>query len=119
MSRVCGWVTIGVLIFGISPVAWAAGDAATGQKNYQAYCTMCHGQSGKGDGSGAAALATKPKDFTDCARMQAMSDEDLFAVIKGGGPARQLSLDMPSWGEGLQDAEITDLVAYIRSFCQR
>ena len=49
--------------------------------------------------------------------MQAISDQELVAVIREGGPARHLSKDMPPWGKALQDQEIADLMAYIRSFC--
>ncbi len=112
------WAVACMLVLGVSPLARAAGDAAAGKENYQAYCAQCHGESGKGDGPNAATLAHKPKNFTDCARMQALSDQDLFAVISNGGPARQLSNDMASWGDALEDKEITDLVAYIRSFCK-
>jgi len=38
-------------------------------------------------------------------------------VIREGGPALHLSKDMPPWGIALQDQQIADLVAYIRSFC--
>lgn len=112
------WAVACTLILGVSPLARAAGDTATAQKNYRDYCATCHGEGGKGDGPKAATLATKPRDFTDCARIHTMSDEDLFAVIKEGGPARQLSKDMAAWGEALEDKEIADLVAYIRSFCK-
>ena len=118
MSRLIGWVTVGVLLFGVLPVTRAAGDAAAAKENYHEYCATCHGESGKGDGPKAATLATKPKDFTDCKQMQAITDEDMFAVIKDGGPARQLSRDMAAWGDALEDQEIADLVAYIRSFCK-
>ena len=108
---------MGMVMLGLAPGAPAAGDAAAGKELYTALCARCHGESGRGDGPAGALLETKPRDFTDCARMQAISDQELVAVIREGGPARHLSKDMPPWGKALQDQEIADLMAYIRSFC--
>ena len=99
------------------PVVSAAGDSVTGEELYTLSCARCHGERGRGDGPEGVLLATEPRDFTDCARMQALSDQELMKVIKEGGPARHLSKDMPRWGTVLQDQQIADLVAYIRSFC--
>ena len=66
-----------------------------------------------------SALTTKPRDFTDCARMKALSDETLFGAIKNGGEAVKLSKDMPAWKDGMDDDEIHDLVAYLRGLCNK
>ncbi|HEV8712358.1 MAG TPA: cytochrome c [Candidatus Binatia bacterium] len=108
---------VGMVMLGLAPGVLAAGDAAAGKELYTALCTRCHGDSGRGDGVDGARLATKPRDFTDCARMHAVDDQELMTVIKEGGPALHLSKDMPRWGKDLRDQQIADLVAYIRSFC--
>ena len=112
-----GIAAVGIVILGLALGALATGDAAAGRELYVLFCARCHGESGRGDGPAGALLETKPRDFTDCARMQAISDQELVAVIREGGPARHLSKDMPPWGKALQDQEIADLMAYIRSFC--
>ncbi len=94
-------------------------DMAAAEKNYKTFCAKCHGDTGKGNGSGAASLSTKPRDFTDCARMQKLSDDTLFNVIKNGGKANGLSPDMQAWSDGFDDSEIHDLVAYVRTFCKK
>src|SRR5262245_18822839 len=109
-------VVVGMVMFGLAPGVLAAGDAAAGKELYTALCTRCHGERGRGEGPDGATLATKPRDFTDCARMQTISDQELVTVIREGGPARHLSKDMSSCGSVLQDPQITDLVAYVRSF---
>src|SRR5713101_842523 len=109
-------IGVGIAIFGTALMASAAGDAAAGKEVYTALCTRCHGEKGRGDGPDGATLATKPRDFTDCARMQAISDQELMTVIREGGPALHLSKDMPPWGKALQDQQIADLVAYSRGF---
>ena len=108
---------MGIVMLSLAPVVSAAGDSVTGEELYTSLCTRCHGEKGRGDGQDGARLATKPRDFTDCARMQALSDQELVTVIREGGPARHLSKDMPPWDTALQDQQIADLVAYIRSFC--
>jgi mono/diheme cytochrome c family protein len=106
-----------MVLLGLAPGSLAAEDGAAGKALYPALCTRCHGEKGKGNGPDGATLATKPRDFTDCARMHALTDQELTTVIKEGGAARQLSKDMPPWGTVLQDQQIADLVAYLRSFC--
>jgi cytochrome c553 len=93
--------------------------ADSAQDNYTAFCAKCHGREGHGDGPSAASLATKPQDYTDCAAMHKISDDTMFKVIKGGGAAVGLPGDMPSWSDGLSDAEIHDLVVFIHTFCKK
>jgi mono/diheme cytochrome c family protein len=108
---------VGMVMLGLAPGVLAAGDAAGGKEIYTSLCTRCHGERGRGDGAEGARLATKPRDFTDCARMHAINDQELVTVIREGGATLHLSKDMPPWGTALQDQQIADLVAYIRSFC--
>lgn len=94
-------------------------DLKRGAATYKELCAKCHGGEGKGDGKVAAMLATKPNDLTDCARMKTFSDDRLFAIVKNGGAAEGLSKAMPAYAESLDDGEIRDSVAYIRSLCRR
>jgi len=87
--------------------------------NYTAFCVKCHGPTGHGDGPAAASLATKARDYTDCVTMHKITDETLFKAIKSGGAAVGLPTDMPSWGNGLSDQEITGLVKFVRGFCKK
>jgi mono/diheme cytochrome c family protein len=103
----------------IATPALVKADMSAAQKNYQTFCAKCHGDTGKGNGSGAATLTTKPHDFTDCTATEKLSDATLFNVIKNGGKANGLSPDMQGWSDGFDDSEIRDLVAYVRTFCKR
>jgi mono/diheme cytochrome c family protein len=96
-----------------------AADMAGAKQNYDTFCVKCHGPSGQGNGLAAASLSTKPRDFTDCARMSRISDDTMFNVIKNGGASAGLSKDMAAWGSGFEDGEIHDLVAYLRTFCKK
>jgi mono/diheme cytochrome c family protein len=113
----CGVIVgIAVAMAAATPVR---ADMAAAQKDYQTFCAKCHGDTGKGNGSAAATLSTKPRDFADCAAMQKISDATLFNVIKNGGKANGLSPDMQAWSDGFDDSEIHELVTYVRSFCKK
>jgi mono/diheme cytochrome c family protein len=94
-----------------------ATDVEEGKKLYGQYCGSCHGQSGKGDGPAAAALNPKPRDHTDKAYMSKLTDDDLLKVIKNGGASVGKSPLMPPWGASLNDNQIKDVIAYVRTLC--
>jgi cytochrome c oxidase cbb3-type subunit III len=94
-----------------------AEDSTAAQRTYKMFCTECHGRTGHGNGPGAPLLKVKPRDFTDCARMTKLSDDELFEAIKDGGAAVGRSKDMLAWKEGFDDSEIRGLVSYLRTFC--
>ena len=98
--------------------AWAAGSANTGPKapeKFMTFCVPCHGPAGKGDGAAAAALNPKPRNFTDGTYMNGRTDAQLINVIKNGSAAEKLSPLMVGYGSMLNDKEIKEVVAFIRS----
>jgi mono/diheme cytochrome c family protein len=108
-----------VAVFQLPGIASGAGDAAKGKAKYQEMCAACHGASGKGDGPAAAGLPVKPRNHTDAAYMGKLKDQQIFDTIKKGGQAVGKSPIMPPWGNQLSDAQIWDLVAYIRSLARK
>jgi mono/diheme cytochrome c family protein len=96
-----------------SPI-WAQ-NQAEGKKLYTAYCSSCHGDQGKGDGMAARSLPIKPKDHTDGATMNRLSDQNLTDTISKGGGAVGKSSFMPGWGGSLNEKQFRDIVAYIRT----
>jgi hypothetical protein len=60
-------------------------------------------------------LDPRPRNQTNGRYMNYVSNLDLFMVIKGGGIARNLSNAMPPWGNVLQDQDIWNVVAFLRS----
>ncbi|MBI2875728.1 MAG: cytochrome c [Candidatus Tectomicrobia bacterium] len=108
----------------VSQVRAAGGDPAKGKGYYAQWCSPCHGENGKGDGMVAASLNPKPRNHTDDKLMSTRTDQDIFQTIKGGGVAVKKSPFMPSfgppaptnnWGATLNDQQIWDLVAFIRT----
>ena len=114
-------VSFGLLVF-LAPafgLAQTKGDAKAGKTKYDTLCVGCHGATGKGDGSAAAALNPKPLDFTNCKEMGKISDDTLHKTVKGGGQAVNKSPMMPAWGASLNDQQIRDVVSYVRTFCKK
>jgi len=88
-----------------------AADTAAGKAKYDMLCASCHGATGHGDGVASAALNPKPRDLTASTK----SDAELKGVIKNGGASAGLSPSMPAWGAMLQEADIDNVIAYVRS----
>ena len=115
MKRILfGVVSMALVSFALSPAAHAQ-NAAEGKRLYSTYCTSCHGDTGKGDGTAGASLPVKPADHTNGAVMNKLSDSFLINIISKGGSGAGKSTFMPSWGGALTDQQVRDIVAYIRS----
>lgn len=93
----------------------AAVDA--GARIFQQKCARCHGASGKGDGPDLARLHADatPDDWTDKETNREMSDVLIVSMITKGGQANGKSSIMPSFGGKLNDRQVAELVAFIRS----
>jgi mono/diheme cytochrome c family protein len=92
-----------------------AQNQTDGKGLYTSYCSACHGDKGKGDGVAAKGLPAKPADHTNGEVMTQLSDKYLIDVISKGGGAVGKSAFMPAWGSSLNDKQIRDIVAFIRS----
>jgi mono/diheme cytochrome c family protein len=104
-----------VLLAGLHPQFSTAEDQSEGKKLYQTYCTGCYGASGKGDGPAGKTLPVKPTDHTDGKKMSQYTGEHLVTVISKGGASVGKSSQMPAWGAVLKEAQIQEVVAYIRT----
>ncbi|MGA2978981.1 MAG: c-type cytochrome [Terriglobales bacterium] len=75
---------------------------ALGQEMYTAYCAVCHGKDGKGNGPAAEALKIPPPDLTILAKKNRSSypSDRVRSAIAGDvrSPAHG-SKEMPVWGE--------------------
>jgi cytochrome c553 len=83
---------------------------------YNRYCVVCHGQEGKGDGFNAFNLDPRPRDLSDSTYMRALSDDQIFQTISGGGRSVNKSTLMPAYGWTLNRQQIRDLSSYVRTF---
>lgn len=83
---------------------------------YTQRCAVCHGESGKGNGPGAATLQPKPRDYSDVAWQNSVKDEDIRKTILYGGAAVGKSPAMPAQTDLDGKPELDGLVAIVRSF---
>ncbi len=102
-----------------APAAVAAGDEyAAAAQRYDTYCVQCHGIDRNGRGLNSRDMSVQPRDHTDAKGMGGLPDEEMFNAIKKGGLAVNKSVLMPAWGSVMDDAEINELVAYLRHLCK-
>jgi len=85
---------------------------------YRTYCVQCHGIRGGGNGVNVRDMSVQPRNHTDAEGMGGISDQEAFKAIKEGGPAVTKSVLMPPWGGVLSDAQIQELVTYLRALCK-
>jgi len=79
-----------------------------GKKLYQQFCTICHGDKGKGDGIASAALNPKPANFIS-EKFQKQSDGAIFwKLTEGKSP-------MASYKESLSTTQRWQVVKYLKS----
>ena len=100
------WIRSGLMMaaFGAAALAAPARGAdqispaaeKEAQDIFKNRCTMCHGQSGKGDGPAGAALNPKPRNWTDTEWQKVVTNEEIEKAILGGGQAVGKSVLMPA-----------------------
>ena len=77
-------------------------NAGSGAEMYNAYCAVCHGKSGKGDGPAAAELKKAPSDLTTISkRHEGKFPSDYVMQVLQNGPSTAKahgSKEMPVWG---------------------
>ena len=81
---------------------------------YTKFCSVCHGEQGKGDGFNAYNLDPKPRDFTDPRAMAGIDDATLLATITEGGKGVNKSPLMPAWGGRMNKMEIEYVIEYVK-----
>jgi len=83
---------------------------------FKTRCAPCHGDHGKGDGPGAAALNPKPRNYTDATWQAKVKDEDIKKTILYGGAAVGKSPQMPANPDLDGKPELDGLVKVVRDF---
>jgi len=94
-------------------------NAAPAQRIYIEKCAFCHGPDGRGNGTSAPSMIPRPRDFTQgvfkyktTPEGAPPSDDDLISVVTNGLHAS----GMPYFRGILSEAEIRDVVAYLKGF---
>lgn len=94
------------------------GNAERGAPLFVKRCKLCHGPEGRGDGTMSDKLDPRPADLTDPEVMSRWSDEELYRIVRDGGPAAGLSPRMIGWGKIASDQEIRDMAAFVRTLAR-
>ena len=95
-----------------NPVKPTEESLAKGKKLYGYDCAMCHGKNGDGTGDMASDMKNIP-DFTKPDTLKKRTDGELFYVIRNGK-----GTDMPPEGDRAKDADIWNMVNYVRSLAK-
>lgn len=86
--------------------------AASGEATYQQYCIGCHGADGRGNGG------TTGADFTDAnSPLRSRTDAELSVSVRDG--KRGQTATMPAHSPVLSDAQIAQVVGYLRARFQK
>jgi cytochrome c6 len=102
-------LALAVILVGSPALVGHAADAKT---TWTDQCVKCHGAEGKGDSKMGKKLDIK--DYTDAKVQAGFTDEQAFKALKEGIKDKAGATRMKAV-EGLSDAEITGMVAYVRS----
>lgn len=96
------------------PLPMMSGKAAQAlYRGPAANCVSCHGRHGRGDGVLAARLEPSPRNFRDKEIMAALSDEQIFRVIREG----RVGTAMPP-NQRLTDEEVWGVVSHVRALAE-
>ncbi|AIC23129.1 FTR1 family protein [Pseudomonas chlororaphis] len=87
-------------------------DPSRGAPLYVQHCSVCHGDTGAGDGPAGVGLTPPPANLRDAARTDQLS---LYAIYNTLGLGVE-GTDMPSFADQLDDRQRWDLATYIAGF---
>jgi len=87
--------------------------AADLKVNWEKHCLKCHGADGKGNTK--MGKQSGVKDYTDPKVQAEMTDEKAIKIIKEG-IVEKGKKKMDPYGDKLNDGEIKELIAHMRSF---
>jgi mono/diheme cytochrome c family protein len=97
-------------------LAQGKGKYDIGKREYQSNCAVCHGQSGKGDGSYSDLLKKPASDLTVLKKNNGgvFPFDRVYAVIDGRETVKgHGEREMPIWGQDYADATVKAAEYYI------
>ncbi|MFC6476385.1 FTR1 family protein [Pseudomonas asuensis] len=99
-------------LYHVAQVPAITPDPTRGAPLYAQQCSVCHGNTGAGDGPAGIGLEPPPGDLRDLARMDRLSLYDIYSTVTQGRDGT----DMPSFASQLDERQRWDVAAYIASF---
>jgi len=94
----------------VNPEKPTAALLAEAKQHYGWDCAMCHGDTGKGDGSLAVSEHLTVPDFTNSATLAGLKDGQIYTIIRKGTGKMP-----PEEKARANDATVWNLVNYLRS----
>jgi mono/diheme cytochrome c family protein len=100
-------------------VSITAADRKEAHEIFTTRCATCHGQFGRGDGPGAAALNPKPQNYADAAWQKTVTDAEIEkAIVYGGASVGKSPLMVPNPDLEAKPGVVAALREKVRSFGQ-
>ncbi|EJM62875.1 high-affinity Fe2+/Pb2+ permease [Pseudomonas sp. GM49] len=87
-------------------------DPSRGAPLYAQHCSVCHGDTGAGDGPAGVGMTPPPSNLRDTTRLDRLS---LYAIYSTLGLGVE-GTDMPAFADQMDDRQRWDLATYIASF---
>ena len=100
-----------IIIVALALSAWTV-RSADAPALFEKHCIKCHGADGKGETK--MGKKVEVKDLTDAKVQESFTDDKAFKAIKDGIKDGEKTKMKPA--EGLTDADMKALVAYMRTF---
>ena len=114
MKKAAGYWPLAFILFTALLAAFLLNTAAkaqgTGEKTYKAKCAMCHGPDGKGDTP--AGKSTKARDLCSDEAKSETDEQWKEIILKGKNK-------MPGYDKKLTEAEVKEVIAYMRGLCKK
>jgi cytochrome c oxidase cbb3-type subunit 3 len=110
-------VVVSFAALAFAPISDADDRYAHAAQLYNTYCVQCHGVNRNGKGVNTPDMSVQPRDHTDAKGMGDIPDDEIYHAIHDGGLAVNKSVLMPNWGDVMSEADIKELVGYLRHVC--
>jgi len=92
-----------------NPVENTAEAIEAGGALYKKHCTMCHGETGKGDGPATKFIKPSPPDISTAEAQDSMTDGEIFYKITNG------KRPMPPMQRKMSETERWQVVRFLRT----
>jgi len=102
-----------IALIAVLAIPAIAANAADAKATYEKDCAKCHGADGKGETKMGQKMGAK--NYTDAKVQADLKDEAACKAIKEGLKDKEGKVLMKP-AEGMSDADIKGLVAYMRTF---